>query len=133
MGINISTASASQSHSDSQMTKAITWLAASVFKRPGMPGLPETPTLDISFHLPGQLEKPAFSGMRYGGYTDADQVLYFECAVPERLVHSDHAAEYVKAIMDDVIDNAADYFDEVGVPVDLDGWKGQVRDLMTAT
>lgn len=109
--------------SKSPIDDAITFLAShiAIEKRHGR--LPEEPTLDITFMLPGKYEKPAFSGMRMGGYTDDNKTLFFETAVPEHITLSEQAPYYVATVLEDVIENADLFFTGTGVNFNIDHWR----------
>ena len=70
MALYISINTPSSSHSKSPIENAIVLFAAqaAVEKRKG--GLPDGPSLDVTFLLPGEFETPPFEGMRMGGYTE---------------------------------------------------------------
>jgi len=112
MGMYISVATASSELSASPITDAITLLAAKIADEKKQGSLPGGPTLDVTFMLPGEVEKPPFTGMRMGGYTKESDTLYFETAVPEHIIHSQLAAEYVAMVMQDVIVHADAFFVE---------------------
>ena len=110
MTLLISMTTASAELGDSAITKAITQLATTVAvkKREGL--VPANPTLDVTFCLPGKFDKPDFTGMRMGRYDSTDHILYFEKAVPDHIVHSGHAMEFVAVVMQDVIAAAQGFF-----------------------
>ena len=122
MGFFLSTALASQEHQESPINNAIIRAAMAAATAAGPENLPSQPVLDISFLLPGKHEKPAFDGMQMGGYTDEENTLYFHCSAPEAMIHSNQAAPYVIAVMEDVISNAVEYFKEIGVEFDRSSW-----------
>lgn len=109
--------------SKSAIDDAITFLAShiAIEKRHGR--LPEAPTLDITFMLPGKHDKPVFSGMRMGGYTQDNKTLYFETAVPEHITQSEQAPYYVAMVLEDVIENAELFFTGSGVKFNADHWR----------
>lgn len=123
MSLSINIRSASSDASDSPISRAITHLAAVVKRRQLEGALPEGPTLDVTFMLPGKLEKPGFNGMRMGGYTDRERVLYFEASVPDTLVHSSQAGRYVELALNDVVTNANDFFVQNYRPFDRAAWQ----------
>lgn len=132
MGLSINIRSASSEALDSQMSRAITHLAAKAVRKGQRGDLPSGPGLDITFMLPGKLDKPGFQGMRMGGYTDRDKVLYFETAVPETLIQSTQAVRYVELTLQDAIDNAHDFFTQNYREFDRDSWQ-QVLDQLSLT
>ena len=115
----------------SPIDTAITVLAANaaIEKRNGR--LPKGPALDITFMLPNKTEVPPFEGMFMGGYTSENQTLYFESAVPEHIINSKNASRYVVVALQDVVDNASDFFDSYNVPFDKDHWYRAIKPLMT--
>ena len=129
MALYIGTASASQDHKESRMTHAITQMAAAIALQKLRGGFPVSPSLDVSFLLPGKLEKAPFTGMQMGGYTDENRTLYFECAVPEPLINSTQAEAYVEAVIEDVVSNAAEYFSESGIHFDQLAWTRSLNEL----
>ena len=138
MTLMISMTTASAELGDSPITKAITQLATTmaVKKREGM--VPSSPTLDLTFCLPGKFDKPQFTGMRMGGYDSTDKTLYFEKAVPDHIVHSQQAPEFVALVLQDMLDAAQDYFqaerfDNAPVTFDVLRWQwlvNQVGDIL---
>ena len=69
MSLFISVATPSSDLSASPITDAITTLASKVASEKKQGNFPHGPSLDVTFMLPGQEEKPDFAGMRMGGYT----------------------------------------------------------------
>jgi hypothetical protein len=107
----------------SPIDRAVTTLAAGIAAEQRNGSLPAAgPALDLTFLLSTKDDKPPFDGMRMGGYTPESQTLYFEAAVPEAMGHSDQAPEYVAAILQDMIDNAAMFFEEQNVTFDAQQW-----------
>lgn len=132
MSLSINIRSASSDALDSQMSRAITHLAAKAVRRSHHGDMPAGPGLDITFMLPGKLDKPGFQGMRMGGYTDREQVLYFETSVPEALIQSNQAVRYVELTLQDAIDNANDFFVQNYRDFDRAGWQ-RVLDQLSLT
>jgi hypothetical protein len=132
MALYISINTASSSHSKSPIDNAIVLLAAqaAVEKRKG--GLPDGPSLDVTFLLPGEFESPPFEGMRMGGYTEEGRTLHFQTAVPEHILNSALAPNYVSAVMSDVVEHAHDFFASNKLAFDRDHWR-RVLSNMTVT
>ncbi len=109
---------------------AITILAANaaIEKRNGR--LPEGPALDVTFMLPGNEDVPPFEGMRMGGYTSENRTLYFESAVPEHIVRSRDAPRYVALALQDVVDNAGDFFKSNNIAFDEAQWHRAILPLI---
>ncbi|MFT3931154.1 MAG: hypothetical protein QM709_12750 [Spongiibacteraceae bacterium] len=141
MALSISMKSASQELADSAITKAITMLAATVAKAKNpintdnklISGLPNGPALDVTFMLPGKLEKPAFSGMRMGGYEAKAKTLYFEIAVPEHILHSAQSHVYAATALQDVVANANDFFCDNELHFNVLRWQQFVNDILATT
>jgi hypothetical protein len=130
MSLYISMNMPSTSLAKSPIDDAITFVAmhANIESRQG--NLPEGPSLDVTFLLPGAHEVPPFSGMRMGGYTREGNTLFFETAVPRHILNSDQAPIYVAAVMQDVVDHAQAFFLENQISFDQDNWQ-QVIDNLT--
>lgn len=107
----------------SSIDRAITTLAACAVTENRSGGLPGGPTLDLTFMLSSKDDKPPFDGMRMGGYSHDNQTLFFEAAVPEAMGHSEQAPAYVAAVLQDMIDNAADYFEALNIAFDAGQWQ----------
>jgi len=132
MSLFISSATASSGLNESPINEAISQLAVSVALARQQGNMPEGPSLDVTFMLPGQFEKPDFSGMRMGGYSDESDTLFFERAVPEHIVHSGQAREYVAAVMQDVVSNASAFFQESDIAFDAQQWQQLIALLARA-
>lgn len=130
MGIYIGTASASADFKDSPIDRAIARLATNIAKKRSRGEIPESPSLDVNFLLPGKFEKADFDGMQMGGYTRQNNTLFFECAVPEHIIDSDYADVYLEVVISDVIKNAADYFNEISVDFDKDLWANRLQGII---
>lgn len=130
MSIHISMNMPGTELTHSAIDEAITFMAShiAIEKRHGH--LPEGPTLDITFMLPGKHEKPEFNGMRMGGYTPESRTLYFETAVPENMTQSEKAPYYVARVLEDVIDNADVFFAGTDVPFNVDHWRIALHKLI---
>jgi hypothetical protein len=130
MSLFISINTPSKELEKSPIDDAITILAANaaVEKRNGH--LPKGPALDITFMLPSNNDVPPFSGMRMGGFTNENQTLYFESAVPEHIVRSKHAPRYVALALQDVVDNASDFFKSNNVDFDEAQWHRAIAPLI---
>ena len=130
MSLYISINTPSKDLEKSPIDSAITVLAvnAAVEKRNGR--LPKGPTLDITFMLPSKNEAPPFKGMRMGGYTTENQTLFFETAVPEHIIHSKDAPRYVALALQDVVDNASDFFKNNNMLFDEAKWHRAILPLI---
>jgi hypothetical protein len=114
----------------SPIDRAITTLAACAATEGRSGGLPDGPTLDLTFMLSSKDDRPPFDGMRMGGYTADNQTLFFEASVPEAMGHSEQAPQYVAAVLQDMIDNAADFFQEQQVSFDASQWQQALIPLL---
>ncbi len=123
MGLYISVTTASSGLAKSPIDMAITRLAGEVAMKTRQGLVPAGPSLDVTFMLPGKEEKPGFAGLRMGGYTPADDTLFFEQAVPEPILNSSRAPDYVALVMQDVLSNAAEFFAENDLAFDLVPWQ----------
>jgi hypothetical protein len=132
MSLFISIKTPSQGLSHSPINDAITFLAAhaAIEKRHGR--LPSGPALDVTFLFSGKNEQPDFSGMRMGGYNEDNQTLFFESAVPEHISHSEQAPRYVSLVLQDVIENASEFFKENNIAFNSDQWRRAILPLITA-
>jgi len=129
MGFYISTASASADLKDSPINQAIVRLASNIAKIRARGDIPKSPSLDVSFLLPGKFEKADFTGMQMGGYTPINDTLFFECAVPDNIVFSIRSDQYLDAVLSDIIANATDYFNEISVDIDNSLWTNSLQGL----
>jgi len=129
MTIFISTTSPTASFKESKLEQAITQMAVKLAKERSTGSLPQGPSLDINFLVPGKYEKPDFTGMRMGNYDEEQTTLYFERFVPDRLLESDEAEEFVKLVLEDVVDNAASFFAEHKVNFDIKSWQRTLSTL----
>jgi hypothetical protein len=130
MSLYISTKTPNPILDKSPIDEAITSLAVhiAVEKRNG--NLPQGPTLDITFMLSTEEDSPPFSGMRMGGYTDENQTLYFEAAVPKLMAQSTSAPFYVAMVLQDAVENAREYFDELEVEFDSEHWQRAIAPIV---
>lgn len=114
----------------SPIDKAITVLAANVAVEKRNGHLPKGPALDVTFMLPSKEEVPPFKGMRMGGYTSENQTLFFESAVPDHIISSNNAPRYVAISLQDVIDNANDFFKNNHIDFDEAQWHRAIIPLI---
>ena len=109
----------------SAIDKAIVRIAAALARQRSR--LPPGPGLEVTFFAASDDWQPDFAGMRMGGYRAADPVLGFQVAVPAALAHSPRAQSYVLAALEDMLDNARDYFGERRIPFDHAAWQQVVK------
>ena len=129
MSLYISMNTPNPNLSKSAIDNAITFFAVSIAMEKRVGNFPQGPKLDITFSLSSKQDAPDFNGMRMGPYNDQNQTLYFETAVPPHMTQSRSAPEYVQAVLLDVVDNAQDYFSELGVDFDVDQWQQVIETL----
>lgn len=127
MSLYISSTMASSELKESAINKAIAELAASVALAKQQGSVPAGPSLDVTFMLPGRFDKPDFTGMRMGGYSEEEGTLFFERSVPEYILHSDMAKQYVGIVMQDVVEHASDFFQAGGIEFDTAAWQQLVQ------
>jgi hypothetical protein len=129
MSLYISINTASAQLGNSPINDAITFVAAQAAVEKQQGRIPGGPSLDVTFLLPGQLEKPGFVGMRMGGYTLESETLFFETAVPTHILTSDKAPQYVAVVMQDVVAHANEFFRENDIEFDDARWLEIVQHL----
>ena len=132
MGLYISMNMPGHELSKSPIDDAVTFLASQIAIEKRNGNIPEEPSLDITFMLPGKYEKPTFKGMRMGGYTKGNKTLYFETAVPEHITLSEKASNYIASVLEDMIGNAEIFFTGSGVNFDADLWRTALQRLTRA-
>lgn len=122
MSIYLSAVSGSRDLEGSAIDKAITAMAIRLTQLRGALKGSNDVTIDLTLMLPGKTQKPDFDGMRMTRFSSDERALYIESAVPQQMLHSQHAERYVSALIQDAIDNAVLYFDEQGVPFEGNQW-----------
>lgn len=122
MSFYLNTVTASRELEGSAIDKAIMAMAMRVAKIRNSLEKQNTATIDLTLMLPGKTEKPEFQGMRMTGFSSDDGVLYIESAVPESMLHSENAARYVSAVLQDAFENAKEFFSEQGVSFSDEPW-----------
>lgn len=129
MRLYVSINSPSQEMAKSPIDEAITFVAAHAAMESRQGHFPAGPALDITFMLSTRDDAPPFSGMRMGGYNQEGDTLFFEAAVPEKITQSEEAPHYVALVMQDMVENAKMYFDELHIDFDLDNWRRVIDNL----
>lgn len=129
MSLYISINTASSTLGQSQIDDAITFMAAHAAIEKNQGRLPNGPSLDITFLLPGEFELTPFEGMRMGGYTKECDTLFFETAVPEHILKSTDAPQYVAVVMQEVIENAQEFFIENKIEFNATEWRRTITNL----
>ena len=74
----------------------------------------DSSNIDITLMLPSTEARPASNGMQMTSYSAQSDTLYIQAAIPEKMLHSQHANQYVSALVQDAIDNSAIFFAEKG-------------------
>jgi hypothetical protein len=129
MSLYISVNTPTKDYYQSPIDNAITFFAASIAMEKRVGSFPEGPKLDITFSLTTKQDAPDYNGMRMGPYDDRNKTLYFETVVPPHMTQSRVAPQYVQAVLEDVIDNAQDYFSDLGVKFDFNQWQEVITKL----
>ncbi|MCG8313012.1 MAG: hypothetical protein MI976_07320 [Pseudomonadales bacterium] len=70
------------------------------------------PSVELCYMVPAKDDAPDFKGMRLHSYDPASEILRIEAAIPEAMVNSRHAQDYVIAALQDAVDNAFDFYSE---------------------
>lgn len=129
MSLHINIDTPSTELSNSPIDKVITFLAAHAALERRNGGLPEAPLLDITFMLPGKDAVPVFNGTRMGSCSDDRRSLFFEIAVPSRIVHSSDAPQYVALVLEDMVEYAGRFFRASNVLFDERQWRSALTRL----
>jgi len=117
----------------SPIDDAITFMATHIAMEKRNGRIPQNgPALDITFMLSTLDDAPPFTGMRMGGYTQENETLFFETAVPEAMSRSQTAPEYVMAVVQDAVDHAIQFFAENEISFDSESWL-QAMNYLTET
>ena len=130
MSLYISINTPNKNLEKSPIDLAITVLAANVAVEKRNGHLPKGPALDVTFMLPTKDDVPPFKGMRMGGYSNENQTLFFESAVPAHIVSSNSAPRYVAIALQDVVDNASDFFKNNNIDFDEVHWHRAIIPLI---
>jgi hypothetical protein len=72
--------------------------------------------LNVVFHIPGNLLKPDYSGMRTGRYSKSEAALMIQIALPEEVPQD--AASYVKEATSEAIELAGRWAEKRRVKID---------------
>ena len=70
------------------------------------------PSVELCYMVPGKDDAPDFEGMRLHSFDSDSDILRIEAAIPEAMVNSRHAQDYVIAALQDAVDNAFDFYSE---------------------
>lgn len=91
--------------------------------------MPSGSKLDLTFMLSTANENPEFKGMIMGNYTKEDNILYFKTAVPYHLNNSEHTNEYVSLTLQDMVNNADEFFKENQLSFNVQQWQSLVNEI----
>lgn len=130
MSLFITTRRPDHTLDNSEIDNAICHLAAHTALGRYHRQFPDGPDMEITFMYPGAAERPPFKGMRMGKAASTDGALHFEAAIPQHIADSPKAPEYLKALMEDVIDNAQSYFRQSSVRFDSERWREAIHRLL---
>lgn len=92
-----------------------------------------SPNLDFYFLLPSKIDHPDFQGMRIHSFDKDSKTLRIETSVPEHMVSSKHAEDYVVAALSDAVDNAFEFFSDTAVLFQKDEYHDLIDSLRTTT
>lgn len=116
---------------ETPFNKALVQVAAGLAQLRQHPLQSSLPHIDLHFMMPGKEESPDFVGMRFHSFDRSAQTLRVESAVPLRMLGSSHAKDFVIAVMQDAIDNAAPFFDEIEAQFERDEYFSMIDMLTT--
>lgn len=91
-----------------------------------------SPNVDFYFLVPGKLAKPDFQGMRIHSFDSETDTIRIESSVPDHMVTSKHAEDYVVASLLDAMDNAFDFFADSAVLFQRDEYQNLVESLRSS-
>ncbi|MCL7422354.1 MAG: hypothetical protein M8364_15795 [Methylobacter sp.] len=127
MSIYLNAVIGSRELEGSAIDKAIMTMALRLAKARKTLGNNGGVAVDLTLLLPGKTHKPDFKGMRMTRFSSTEGVLYIESAVPEKMLHSEQAELYVSALLQDAVDNAADYFSDRGLAFSHAQWQSLLQ------
>lgn len=119
MAIYLNAITGSRELEGSPIDNAITAIAMRLNKYRNSLKQEARPGLDVTVMLPGQNCMPDFEGMRMTHFSAGEGVLYIESAIPEKILHSANAEEYLSALLEDAVENAKEFFKEQGMACDF--------------
>lgn len=112
MTIYLSAVSGSRELEASPIDRAITSAAIKLTQARLRNAEKHSAGLDLTFLLPAKTVKPDFEGMRIRRYSVEDGTVFIESAVPDSMLYSEHANDYVLAVIQDAVENAEVFFAE---------------------
>lgn len=98
--------------SSSPFSAALTNIAVKLATSASSKSIARDPLIDLRFLLPGKLDKPGFTGMRLNSFDKTSNTLRIDSSVPEGMIESNKAADYIIAAMHDATENAGAFFQE---------------------
>lgn len=126
MAIFLNVLSGSRDLEGSAIDKAITAMAIRLAQARRLISDTDDANIELTLLLPSKNHKPDFQGMRMTSYSSEDSTLYMESAIPVQALHSEQADQYITAVLQDAVDNAADFFNEKGLAFSHAQWLGEV-------
>ncbi len=112
MAIYLNTVTGSRALEGSPFDQAITQAAIKLTRARLHEDGERIANLDLTFLLPAKKVKPDFKGMRIRHYSVEDGTVFIESVVPEKMLHSEYAPDYVLAVIQDAVENAEAFFAE---------------------
>ncbi len=112
MAIYLNVINLSKALDGSEIDKAITRMAAQLMDMRNAFKNSNSATIDLTLMLTTEEAKPDFTGMRMRAYSSDEDTLFIEAALPFAVLHSSQAYPYVSALVQDAIENSADFFAE---------------------
>ncbi len=109
--------------------QALTKVAIDLAQYRNHPVQASNPNLDLYFLMSGVGEKPAFEGMRFHSFDAKSNTLKIESSVPRKLLQSVHAKHYVVAVMQDAVEGAHDFFEELKIEFHYDEYHYLIESL----
>ena len=77
------------------------------------------PATNVVFHVPGTLGGPDWDGLRDGTFSRKERMLMVQVAVPEQIVGSEEAMDFIIEALRGANAIAFDVFEEKGMPFPL--------------
>jgi len=127
VNIYLSVVSASRDLEGSAIDKAITAMAIRLTQLSKTMKDNANVSIDLTLMLPSENQRPDFEGMRMTHYSSTDEVLYIESAVPLQMLHSEQADHYVSALLQDAVENAAEFFSDQGMQFCSADWQERLQ------
>ncbi len=120
MSVSLSVFYPDLSQKESIFYEAATRVAMCLARQAGDLAQKTPPDIDVHFLLSGKFDAPDFKGMRIRSYDSKAAMLRVETAVPSHIVNSSNAIDYVVAAIEDALENASEFLDEIEMPFELE-------------